>query len=175
MSTTDFRYFPYLIQDIVSQVRAVYDTVDGLKPYYEFGTYLELTKRVDINNSIGVEKYPLIWLVWEANESIQNWYSDVAYNISPRLFVCNLTKTEYSSIQRYDINFVGVLFPILEIFKKYLRVNPYMSVNGEMKYQLAEHLLWGESLGFQKNKNVLFDTLDAIELKYNEFEVHKIC
>lgn len=170
----DFRYFPYIVRDIVSAVRLKYD-VNNLKPYYEFGTYLELTKRIQIKNSIDAAKYPLIWLVWEARESVQDWTGISEYKVKPRLFFCNFTNTDYSSVERYEANFINVLFPILELFKAYLFANKFVSTSTQTKYRLAEHLLWGESMGFQKQANILFDTLDAIEIKFENLEINKIC
>ncbi len=171
--TTDFRLFPYIFEDIVTQVRAKYDTVTNVKPYFEFGTYLELTKVISIKDSIDAEKYPLIWLVWEAGESLQNWQSLSSYTISPRVFICNFTSSDYSSSERYSANFVNVLFPIFEWLKYYINTNKLIS--SDLKFNLAEHLLWGESLGFQKDSNVLFDTLDAIEIKIDSLKINKRC
>lgn len=175
MSNTDFRYFPYIIRDIVSQVRTKYDSIDLLKPYFEFGTYLELIKRVAIKDQNDLGKYPMIWLVWEANESLQTWNSEVTYNVSPRLFIVNHTSSDYSSVERYDNNFIGILFPIFELLKSYMKFNEFMTSTTIFDYQLAEHLLWGESLKFQKKQNILNDTLDAIEIKFNNLEINKIC
>lgn len=170
---TDFRYFPLIIQDIVTQVAVEFDVVDNLKPFYHFGTYLELTKRVAIKDSIDAEKYPLIWLVWEAGENQQEWATTGRYTVSPRLFICNFTSSDYSSAERYTANFQAVLFPIFELLKKEMNRNRFIS--SQLKFALIEHLLWGESLGFQKTKNVLFDTLDAIEIKINSLKINKIC
>lgn len=172
---TDFRYFPLIVQDIVTEVAKKYDTVNQLKPYFEFGTYLELTKQIQIKDQIDAVKYPLIWLVWEANESQQDWINDVTYNVSPRLFICNYTSSDYTSAERYTENFINVLFPIWELFKNELRFNKFTTTSKQFQFRLAEHLLWGESLGFQKTANVLFDTLDAIEIKFTSLEINKIC
>ena len=172
---TDFRYFPLIVQDIVTEVAKKWDTINNLKPFYHFGTYLELTKRVAIKDSIDAEKYPLIWLVWEANESQQDWLNDVTYTVQPRLFICNFTSSDYSSAERYAANFQDVLFPIWELFKKELMFNLFASTSKQFQFRLAEHLLWGESLGFQKTQNVLFDTLDAIEIKFTSLEINKNC
>lgn len=175
MSDLNFKYFPYLIQSIVEDVRSEYDPEDNMKPYFEFGTYLELTKQIEIKDDIDAEKYPLIWLVWEADESIQQWTSKIAYTISPRLFICNFTSSDYSSSERYDLNFIEVLFPIWNMFLKYLEYFPYVTTDTTFPFQLAEHLLWGETLGFEKNKNIMFDTLDAIEIKFSKLEINNIC
>lgn len=175
----NFRYFPYIIRDIVSNVRLEYSATEelpnGITPVYEFGTYLELTKQVAIKDRIDAQKYPLIWLVWEASESVQTWINELSYNVRPRIFICNFTNSDYSSIERYETNFINILFPIWEIFKEYLKFNKFVSTSTTWNFQLTEHLLWGESLGFQKNANVLFDTLDAIEIKFENLEINKIC
>ena len=179
MSSDNFKYFPYIIQSIVESVREEYSGTEeihaGTTPYFEFGTYLELTKQLKIKDQIDTEKYPLVWLVWEANESVQSWTSKTTYNVRPRLFIVTHTNSEYSSYERYDANFIGVLFPIWELFKSYLEYNKYISTSTAFGFEFGEHLLWGESLGFQKNKNVMFDTLDAIEIKFNNLEINNIC
>jgi hypothetical protein len=175
MINTDFRYFPYIIRDLVAQVRAEYDPNDLIKPIYEFGTYLELVKRISIKDSVDSVKYPLFWLVWEANESVQKWTSKVTYDVRPRLFIVNFTDENYSSVERYDANFIGVLYPVWELFKSYLEYSEFVSIDGQNNYDLADHLYWGESLKSEKNKNILVDYTDAIEIKFEKLEINKIC
>lgn len=170
----DFRYFPLIIQDIVTEVAKKYDTVNSLKPFYHFGTYLELTKRIQIKDQIDAEKYPLVWLVWEAGENAQKWDTGKGYEVSPRIFICTFTSSDYSSVERYDTNFVQILFPIWDIMKAKIQRSNFISNNG-FTFQLSEHLLWGESLGFAKGQNVLFDTLDAIEIKIDSLKINKKC
>jgi hypothetical protein len=171
---TDYRLFPYIMEDIVTATAAQYDTVNWVTPYYHFGTYLELTKSIVIKDQIDAEKYPLVWLVWEAGENAQKWDSGKGYEVSPRLFICTFTSSDYSSVERYDANFVQILFPIWDIMKAKIQRSSFISNNG-FTFQLAEHLLWGESLGFAKGQNVLFDTLDAIEIKIDSLKINKKC
>ena len=177
MATTDFRYFPLIFKNIVEAARVEYSGTElipaGTTPYFEFGTYLELTKQVAIKDQIDSPKYPLVWLVWEANENVQNWINEDQYNVGARIFICNHTSSDYTSEERYTANFVGVLFPIFELLKKYIADNHFTSNANINQYQLAEHLLWGESLGFEKNQNVIFDTLDAVEIKYNSLGINR--
>ena len=170
---TDYRLFPYIFQDIVSAVSAAYD-VNNLKPYFHFGTYLELTKAIAIKDQIDAEKYPLIWLVWEAGENTERWDSNKGYEVSPRVFVCTFTNSDYSSAERYAANFELILIPIWEIMKKKIKQSSFISNNG-LNFQMVDHLLWGESLGFAKGQNVLFDTLDAIEIKIDSLKINKKC
>ena len=170
---TDYRLFPYIFQDIVSAVRAEYDT-NNLKPYFHFGTYLELTKAIAIKDQIDAEKYPLVWLVWEAGENTEKWESNKGYEVSPRVFICTFTSSDYSSSERYSANFEAILIPIWEILQKKIKKSSFVS-NISLSFQSIEHLLWGESLGFAKGQNVLFDTLDAIEVKIDSLKINKKC
>ena len=174
MTITNYILFPYIIKDLVEEIRAEYDE-DGIVPVFEFGTYLELTKQVAIKNINDQTKYPLIWLVWEANENRKKFEATNQYQISPRIFICNYTNSNYSSEERYDNNFVSILFPIWDMFIRYLKFNKFISTQNTFNYETFEHLFWGETLGFEKKKNVMFDTLDALEIKFENLTVNKIC
>lgn len=178
MINTNFKYLPYIVRDLVSLVREEYDTADPkVKPVYEFGTYLELTKRMVIKDKNDNVKYPLIWLVWEANESIQTWSSKVMYSVSPRLFFVNvdLSKGNNSSVARYDANFIGVLYPLLELFQSQLEYSQFVTPKSDEDFRLSEHLYWGQTMEYEKKKGVLSDFTDAIEIKFNNLEINKIC
>lgn len=177
--SVDFRYFPRIIEEVVSSVRAEYD-VNNVLPYFEFGTYLELIKRNKIkesnstNNTIS-PKYPLIWLVWEANENQKTWVDDAQYNVSPRIFICVGSNSDYSSDERYTASFENILHPIkLELIAQ-MKYHVNLGIKNIDSPNEIEHLLWGESLGFQKNQNVLNDVTDSLELKFNNLEVNKKC
>jgi len=177
---TDFRLFPRVFGDVMTSVVSRYDPVNGLKPVYEFGTYLELTKRSalkdrDIAAGELKVKYPLVWLVWEANENQETWDSDAQYSITPRVFICVGTRSGYSSDQRYKKSFEEILFPIWELIKQEIGDNNQIDSFSSQKFTKADHLCWGDSIGLEKLKNKLFDTLDAIEVKFTELEIFKNC
>ena len=177
---TDFRLFPRVFGDVMTSVVSEYDPANGLKPVYEFGTYLELTKRSalkDRNIAAGKleVKYPLVWLVWEANENAESWTTDAQYSINPRIFICTLTNSDYTSEQRYSENFELVLYPIWELIKQEMDNSNQIDSFSSQNFSKSDHLYWGESIGIAKEKNVLFDTLDAIEIKFTELEIFKNC
>ena len=177
---TDFRYFPRVFSDVITAVRVEYDSIRLLKPVYEFGTYLELTKRTaikDLNIAAGKleVKYPLVWLVWEANENQETWTDSAMYSVSPRIFICTHTSTDYRSEQRYTENFEAILYPIWELIKQGIGNNNNIGVFSSKEFTKSDHLYWGESLGMTKDKNILFDTLDAIEIKFDNLEIFKRC
>jgi hypothetical protein len=172
---TDFRFFPYVFKDVMDAVRLIYDPANNIKPVFEFGTYLELTKVHNLKDQNNLTKYPLVWLVWEAGENTEKWDFTNIYHISPRIFICTHTNSDYRSVQRYTENFEAILYPIWELIKTAMEDNQLIGTDYSRKYQKTDHLYWGESLGFQKNKNVLFDTLDAIEIKFLELEIINKC
>lgn len=182
---TDFRLFPRVFGDVMTAVIAEYDPVNSLKPVYEFGTYLELTKQAairDRNIAAGkVEvKYPLVWLVWEASENTKTWTDDSKYNINPRIFICTHTNSDYRSEQRYTENFEAILYPIWDLIHKEMKQNDNIGLFTAKNFSDSEHLYWGDKIGVSrdgtlKKSNVLFDTLDALEVKFNDLEIYKIC
>lgn len=167
--------FPEIFAEIVAKVRTKYDTENGVLPYFEVGTYAELVKVNAMKDKNIIEKYPLIWLVWEADESKVSRLNNKMYNVSPRIFICTHTSTEKSSAERLSENFELILNPIWELLNRYITYDTHVDWSSKDNYQKADHLLWGESLGYQKNKNVLFDTLDAIEIKYNNLLIIENC
>ena len=165
--------FPYIFSDVVDGIRKQFDK--GLKkPFYEFGTYLELTKVHKLKDSNRLDKYPLVWLVWEANENVTT-YTAAGHELSPRIFICTATNSDYRSRQRYEMNFITTLYPILDLLIASIKATHSISTDSIYDYTVSDHLYWGESLGYAKQENVLFDTLDAIELKFNNLELLKKC
>jgi hypothetical protein len=120
-------------------------------------------------------KYPLVWLVWEASESRKAWVNSSTYTLSPRIFICNSTKSEYSSDYRYTNNFEAILYPIWDLIKKYSSNSTSVNSYSVKDFETWEHLFWGESLGMNKRENKLFDTLDALEIKINELKISPSC
>lgn len=167
--------FPKIFAEIVASVRLKYDIANGVLPYYEVGTYAELLRVNAIKDKNTVAKYPLIWLVWEADESKINRVNHLMYHVSPRIFICNHTSTEKSSTERISENFDQILNPIWALLQRFITYHPDVDWSTRHNYQKADHLLWGESLGYQKNKSVLNDTLDAIEIKYNNLLIIENC
>lgn len=164
-----FKLFPRLMDEVVQVVRSEWDTADpAVKPIYQFGTYKELTKRYVQKSNMSKAKYPLIWLVWEANENKQTWENTSFYKISPRIFICSHTKSDYTSIQRYEKNFEAVLYPIFELLKQAINDNSDISYFSAKSFEIWEHLHWGDSL---KDKNKMFDTLDALEIRFKELKI----
>lgn len=172
---TDFRFFPRVFGDVVTAVRAEYDVTNNIKPVYEFGTYDELVTVSKLKDDNDIVKYPLVWLVWDARENTESWKYLTDYSVSPRVFICVETDSNYRSEQRYSENLEGILFPIWELIKIKMRDNSNIDFLPPYNFSKNDHLYWGESIGMSKDKNILFDTLDAIEINFNELGIYKTC
>ena len=167
----DYRYFPYLMTDVIVNLRAIYDPDRNNYPYFEYGTYLELVKQLEIKDKNQLESYPLVWLVWEANENNEKEIFDEMYSISPRVFIVSPTEPDYSSAERFTNNFEAILNPIFQEFIYQVQYHVNIDFAESNPFTKTDHLLWGESLGFAKDKNVLNCPVDAIEVKFNELLV----
>jgi len=177
---TDFRFFPRVFGDVMTAVRAIYDEANNVLPIYEFGTYLELTKVHNLKDQNNLTKYPLVWLVWEANENTENWTTTDTYDLSPRIFICTHTNSDYRSEQRYSENFEAILYPIWELIKTAMYDNVKIDLDSVKNFNKSDHLFWGDKIGISrdgklKQSNVFVDTLDAIEIKFNELIIYNKC
>lgn len=163
---TDIRKFPLIFESVIESVRAEWDVDNNVLPIYEFGTYLQLTKSFTFKDKQDSPKYPLVWLVWEASESRRSYQGDLIAEISPRIFIATYTDSNYTSKERYAANFEAILYPIWDLILQKMNDHNQIGNVYMTDYDDYDHLYWGESLGYQKKKNVLFDTLDALEIKF---------
>lgn len=163
MSNVDFKYFPLVMGEIVDRVRLEYDPTNDVLPKYEFGTYLELLTYCEINDRNQNLKYPLIWLVWENGENKETWIEECMYEISPKLFICDLTNKKDNTTAKYTSPLMDILYPILELFDSKLRCHEFVSINeSNFRIDRTVHPYW-----LKNNEGVTFDSLSAIELKLN--------
>lgn len=169
--SNEFRLFPRIFSDVADVVRLEYDLANNIKPVFHFGTYDDLKKFHALQDRSDKTKYPLLWLVWEANENVQKWENSSMYHVSPRIFICNSTHDEYLSEERYVKNFEAILYPIWKLIQQAINDATEISYFSAKGFKIAEHLYWGKGIQNDKNKNVLFDTLDALEVRFDELKI----
>lgn len=167
MSAYDFKYFPYLIKDCVDRTRVLYDVTDTYAPYYEFGTYLEMLKKCEVKDNNQELKYPLIWLVW-SSENTKKHINKIIYSISIQVFICNLTKKDYTTAQRHVNNLQAVLYPILDLFNNQIMCHENINVLDNFTFDVTEHPFW-----LRNGEGATFDTLSALEIKYNNLLIQQ--
>jgi len=158
--SADFKYFPDVFEEVVVAARARYDLVNNLLPYYEYGTYLELLEACQIKDNNQVAKYPLVWLVWDVNENQQRWIETNIYNISPMVFICNLTNKEYTTAERYTNTLKAILYPIFELLLSELGYHRNFELGSDFRYPVNDHPFW------LNNDVGTLDILSAIEIKF---------
>lgn len=163
---SDFRDFPAIFGEVVAEVVKEYN----LNLYYEFGSYLELMEKCKIKDNNQLEKYPLIWLVWDgAMDSQQKWTDPYLYTISPKVFICHWTMKDNNTDQRYSQTINPVIYPIFDILISELGYHQNININSSFTYPVTDHPFW------LNNEAGEFDTLSAIEIKLENLLIIKTC
>ena len=157
--STDFKHFPKIFGEVLSEVRSEYDPANQLKPYYEYGTYLELLEACKIKDNNQEAKYPLIYLVWERGENEKRFIDPYIYTISPRVFICDFAQGDDSSDQRYTDVIETVLHPLFEILLSEMGYHPNIELGSDFRYPTTDHPFW------LNNADGSFDDLSAVEIK----------
>jgi len=172
MAAINFEYFPDVFDNIVDNVRRDYSgTVllpTGTTPYFQFGTYLELIAAMTIADKNQSGKYPLVWLVWDSEENKQNWVHSQLYKIDIRVFI--VCKRGQDLTPEYvKENFMKpVLYPIWNLLRDEIFYHENIESTIINQHVLREHTFWG-----QEYQSKIFDTLSALEIKYNQLNVMK--
>jgi len=165
--SADFRFFPQLLGEVVDMVRAEYDPTDGLLPYYSYGTYLELLERCKVMDNNQVEKYPLIWLVWDGNDNQIKWTEPYIYSYSPTVYIIGTTKDEYTTEERYENTLGLILYAIFDLLVDNITYHKNISYPDSFKYPVNDHPFW------LNNAEGTFDVLSAIQVKFEELTMYK--
>jgi hypothetical protein len=170
MNAFDWKYFPYQFQKIIDRVRLIIDPIitegtppvqsGGLVPYYEFGTYLELVGKLSSKDNNQILKYPLVWLVWDGNENKQTFINEAEYNISPRIFICDLVGKDQNTDERETNTIHPILYPIFNAISDQIQIYENISTLSGYTIDLDEHPFWLRT-------DIQIDTLSSIEIKIN--------
>jgi len=149
------------------------------KVYYLHGHPQEIANMLtDMSsaNNFAFRKYPLIALLQDFNETVK--LSDTYYNISSITFLLvTSTKKEYSAAQRYEKVFKPTLYPLLQSFLEVIEWSPNLSPIGrdELNWVKTDRVYWGK-VGINGNEGMKFnDTLDCIELRFDNLKIKKYC
>lgn len=153
-----------IFDDIITNVRAKYDTILNKEPYYLFGHPLEIINVLSEktkNDTLKFEKFPLVALFQDFDESKEVPGQVSSANL--RLVICTDTKPEYSSVERYTNSFKTVLYPIYELLIDELRVNKFIKSHS-FSYTKTDRLYWGKQGLYGNDGNIFNDFIDAIEI-----------
>src|SRR5665647_998067 len=88
--STDFKIFPDVLKDVVTEVRARYDLVNNVTPYFGFGSFDDLRALVKVKDNNQIDKYPLVWLIWNGDNQAK-WFDPCAYRLSASVITVSYT------------------------------------------------------------------------------------
>jgi hypothetical protein len=154
------QYLPDIMAAIVTKVQAAL----GTPVYFEFGSDPVVTQELTIkDNSINSKdkKYPLIWLV-VPYEEVRGKRLGIYAEVTCDVCIVTDTKIDYSMLQRANINFKPILYPIYaELIKQITAPRSLIAATESLlSHTKIDYPYWG------KNKSNLFnDYIDAIMLK----------
>ena len=149
-----------VIVDIVGAV------VNGIKPelspQYFHGHPVEIVGRLAQRNKgrFVNEKFPLIALFQDFNEIVDRSGTVATLNI----VIANKTKPTLRAAERYEQNYIPVLYPLLAEFMRGMRLSPDVEYV-EDEFTKIDRLFWGRTGLYGNEGNIFDDYVDAIELQ----------
>lgn len=172
----DTRFIVDIFNEIVSEVRADYDTVNNLQPYYLHGHPLDISRVLSEKDDSDVykfRKYPLIALLQDFREQ-HNTGFDWQMNIPTlRVLILDETDPNYDSAQRYENTFKPILYHLYFLLLEKMADNTKLATHSieEIDHDKTDRLYWGRE-GIQGNQGLIFnDNLDGIDLTFNNLRV----
>lgn len=161
--STDFKIFPDVFKDVVTEVRARYDLTNGVQPYFGFGTYEDLREYVKVKDNNQIEKYPLVWLLWNG-DNVAKWFDPCGYNLSVSAVICDMADQDKSTEERYT-NLKAILYPISDLLIDELQYS--IHIDSGFNYSVIDHPF------ASNNMDGSFDILSAIEIKLENLLIYQ--
>ena len=152
-------------------------TWNALAPYYLFGHPRDISNTLlekdGQSEPYRYQKYPLIALVQDFNEKKgENILYDGLANLN--FIICNITKQEYNSVDRYDNNFRTILYPLYDSFIAAIKSDLNFIVRkGVVKHTKTDNLYLGKTGIYGNIGNIYNDFLDAISIRDMELIIKK--
>jgi hypothetical protein len=155
----------YIVEDIGKVVQLMRDPERDF-PYYIYGHRVEISRRLtdmDKDKNLKYAKFPLVALRLDILETYKNGLVHYSLNIG----IIHKSKKEYTALQRYDLVFKPVLYPLYEKFWVAFKRAGLFTWDGDANY--APHVkvdrpYWGVSNAEGNIKQLTDDPLDAIEM-----------
>jgi hypothetical protein len=159
---TDYRYFPDIFNDVMINVIETM-TLIGIVPIYKSGSYAELVSSSSVDDLNQNQKYPLVWLVWDAGEDSETWIVGDVYQISPRIFILTTCVPDDSSLFCRETYIKPIIMPIFEAVYDEMFCHPNIEAAVDFTKKINEHPHWGETYN-----NKMFDNLSGIEVVFDK-------
>jgi len=177
------QYIPDIFAGVVNQVSIAMQarTVNPFPVYFDFGHYKEVLRQMewkDQSVTMKEQKFPMIWLVMDFDESMGENPANYAKISTINFLLMNSTKPEWTMAERRDNNYLPILYPMLAEFIKQISLSVELGMRPEaqLKYTKTDRPYWGLELGGSNEKNFFNDYLDAIQLRNMNLNiVNKLC
>ena len=147
---------------IVTAVRADYDPVGGLTPYYLYGhpqDIFGILAEKDNDATFKFQKYPLICLFQDFEEDTDDAGTTIT---GITIVIVTETSADYRAKDRYENIFTPTLQPLYESLLLHIRQSSDVYSNDMYKHKKIDRLYWGKGDEFGNSGNIGNDKLDAI-------------
>ena len=180
---------PIYIQDVFSEIVAKVNTemlpaleaLNLAKGYnltgvhYQYGTGLEIIETLSqmSQNDSEMDKYPLICLFLDVNETFgteAGVYSEIP---TLRMAIINSTDMNFKAYQRDDENFKPILTPIYQCLLRRMHTEGAFMFNGlGFEHDAKRNYFWGREGLYGKEGSIFNDRLDAIEITFRNLKIY---
>ena len=173
----DKKYIVDMFEEIVASVRADYDTINGLQPYYDYGHIMDIQHKLaakDEDNNLKFQKYPLVALILDIKEDHEQELN-YDYEFPCKILLLHTTDKNYTSQERYANVLKTVLYPIYELLLSYIRTYYHFDFKPTMRvpHEKYDRVFWGNESANGNTATILNDYLDGIELNFEPIKVNE--
>lgn len=162
---------PELFRAVAAKVNTTFSTrsTDPFPVYFDYGRYLEITRRLT-QKTMGVEskseRFPLIWLVipFEERNGQTEEYTDLT---NLQIIIATLTKPDSTTPDRIADNFIPRLYPIyFELLNQVKESGYFSDIGYGIEHRKIDQPYWDGKDGVSGGgANMFDDFIDAIQLK----------
>jgi hypothetical protein len=131
---------------------------------------INILSQKSANVNLKFEKYPLIALFQDFKEEVTLSGRDVSLNLA----IITDTRPEWMASERQIETFDKVLYPLWDLFFKYLKRSPYID-QLEFVYDKTDRMYWGKQAADGTESNLFNDTIDAIEIENLKLHIVEKC
>lgn len=165
-------YFVDIISEVVTRVQNDSTKPAALaadEPFFMHGHPLEIINTLNNKDKHDTEKfnkYPLIALFQDFTETVGD-HQAVRSSASLNLIIATETSHDYTSDQRYDVNFRLVLYPLYDLLIKHIvQVGWFRNIDpGLVPHEKIDRLYWGRTGVYMNEASIFNDRIDAIEIQ----------
>lgn len=161
-----YKPLPYIIGEVVDIIKTklIDSTVN-----YQYGTTTEVVntlKKMAESKDYKNLRYPLVWLVIpdSLEETVDNRLATKRSVEDVTIIICNQTKKDYSTMERYENNIIPILRPIYDLLIYYIENSGKFASTNKFYHKYTENLQWGREGLYGNTGNVFNDYIDAITI-----------